>query len=180
MTSPSPVPPPTASVPSPPPSPEPVSAPVGPGAVVPFAAPPRDRDGNKLVLWIVLGVLSGLLVCGGGGVGLVSILVWANGEILERTEDTAAKFLDDIVADRYDDAYDELCADRRQAISLDQFTTDWESLQVTDYELLPAGTSQEGDPVAPAEFTTEDGSTGKVTLVIRVDPENGAMQVCGW
>lgn len=163
----------------PPAAPQPAVPPPGPGVVVPFAAPPRDEDKSRTVLWIVLASVLAIVLCGGGAIGVAAVTVWSSNELANQAKASAEDFLDDIVDAKYDSAYKSVCKPVRKKLPKAKFTRQWASEHVSDYKTKPIENSDDGNISVPADLTTENGHTA-VKLVMAVDNKSMDMSVCGW
>ncbi|GAA4899969.1 hypothetical protein LX16_0662 [Stackebrandtia albiflava] len=158
----------------------PVSAPRHLGTRVPFAAPPRDRDRNRLTLLIVLAAVAAVLLCGGGIAGGVVALTAANEEIMDRTRETAARFMDAIVAGELEDAYSQTCEQLRDDLTASEFASEWRPMGVSAYELRPATDAMDGSLLVPVEAQRRSGPPVTITLTIVMGQQSMEMEVCGW
>jgi hypothetical protein len=107
--------------------------PPGPGVQPPFPAPPTDRD-NK-TLWIGLGVGGALLLlCCVGGILGFGLLVAGGNRIVEAEAKAAVQ--DYLEAQRRSDfpaAYDHLCRDITDNLSLEQFEERYGDSRVLEF-----------------------------------------------
>src|SRR4051812_41971942 len=96
--------------------------PPGPGVQPPFIAPPTD--GVRKRRWIALGLVAGALAlcCAGGVTGVVSLGVLASRVLVQQERAAVSDYLTALRKTDYPAAYKLLCADRRAAQSLQEFT----------------------------------------------------------
>ena len=167
------VPPPPFVDPTPPPPP-------GPGVVVPFAAPPRDRDQTRLVVGIVLAVVLAVVLCGGlvGGLGVIA--TWTNAEMSQRAEVVAGRFLDDVVEEDYPAAYRSTCESYRRSRDVETFVDEWRTRGVRSYVLGQVVPDSNGDLIVDARVTTTGGDRPRLPLIVRLDGPDNTLAVCGW
>jgi hypothetical protein len=153
--------------------------PAGPGVQPPFAAPPQE--GRTTRVWLGLGAagLAVLLCCGGGLAAIVGLGLTAVDSLNERAHATVGKYLQDLGADRYPDAYKLLCGDIRSQESLSDFTARMSQRpKVTDYVLHRAKILNSEVDV-PADLTYTDNTQAQVTYRLVTDQSTGDVQVCG-
>ncbi|MGH8875797.1 MAG: hypothetical protein ACRD0P_00375 [Stackebrandtia sp.] len=160
----------TSTVPAPP---------RGPGADVPFAAPPRDPDKSRLVIGIVVGITAFVLVCGGAVGAAVGVLVWSSNELAAQSQQAADEFLEHIVDEDYPKAYKSLCEPARDDVTQQEFTEFWEPLGAKSAETVGIR-SGEQDLVVSAEVTRDDGVEQEIDLTVVLGPQSMTMQVCDW
>jgi hypothetical protein len=121
------------------PAPEVPAPPPGPGVQVPFAAPPGERDRRRL--WIGLGVGGALLAvcCVGGIFGFGALVVQTSRGLLAEATTVVTTYLDGLRDGNYPRAYDQLCENLQNQVSLDQFrTTQADQPRLIRYTLDPA------------------------------------------
>ena len=160
----------TSNVPAPP---------RGPGAVVPFAAPPRDPDKSRIVLGIVAGITAFVIVCGGAAAAAVGVLMWSSNELAAQSRDAADEFLDHIVDKDYATAYKSVCTQTRKDVTRGEFVEKWQALQATEAETLGISEGQQ-DLVVRAKVTSADGIEQEIDLTVVLDQQSMDMQVCSW
>lgn len=157
-----------------------MSTPRNLGTPVPFAAPPRDRDGTRLAVTIVVSILAVVLLCGGGIVGLGVATVAAGEALLERSENVADEFMGHIVDRNFPDAYDALCQSAKDELTPQEFESDWLPLDINRYELGQPSDTMEGGMSVPVDARTTEGERLAITLTVALGGQNMEMSVCGW
>ncbi|GAB4007948.1 hypothetical protein GCM10029992_63080 [Glycomyces albus] len=143
---------------------------------MPFAAPPSERDRGRFATKLVLGIVGGVGIIGGVILALViSSLVFVN-SIYDRLEETAASFMDDVAAQRWDAAHNQLCPSLRDD-PVESFVDEWESWEADGAEVVSLRQTAVGGEVM---MELDDGST--VALELRIDDSEGNIDasVCGW
>jgi hypothetical protein len=109
--------------------------PPGPGVVPPFAAPPRDRDHKRL--WVGLGV-GGAVVVLGCVAGVFGIRVLASGSediVRSQASSVVDTYLGALREQNYPDAYDQLCSDLTDRLTLRQFQASYGRPPVVSYHI---------------------------------------------
>ncbi|MGH8792580.1 MAG: hypothetical protein ACRDXX_08045 [Stackebrandtia sp.] len=176
-----PPPPPPPQPPPEQPAPAPAPPPQGPGVRVPFAVPPREVNNTKMVLSIVSAIVGVIVVCGGGFLGFTGILMWTTSEMASQAELVAEEFLDDVAAGEYDTAYDSMCPQLQDEMTVEEFAADWDRVGVESYKTDDVVQSAEGDGMeVPADITTVEGDTLEIKLFLVTEQESLNMTVCGW
>jgi hypothetical protein len=157
------------------------TVPPGPGVRPPFvAAPIEGRSGRR---WLTAGLLAGLLAgcCGVGTAafgGLVYTLLPAMNEQAQRA---VGDYLDALVEGDWEQAYDQICDEDRQAESLAAFTDRVSRPRIESYELgeLEWADLQSEVLELPAEVVYSDGDRRQQTYPLAPDPDGGGrLQVC--
>jgi len=147
------------------PSPTEVPAPPpGPGAVTPFAAPPRDRDLRGL--WIGLGVggLVLVLCCVGGVLGGGFLLTGLEGVARSQLASAADDYLLAVRSTDYETARGHLCPDLQRTHTVDWFESHYRGSEVLAYAIdedkidvnllrVPALVKRRGQPESLMTFT---------------------------
>jgi hypothetical protein len=154
--------------------------PDGPGVQPPFAAPPQE--GRTTRVWLGLGAagLAVLLCCGGGLAAFIGLALTGVESVNERAHAAVAKYLQDLGAGKYPDAYKLLCDDIRNQQSLSDFAARMsERPKVTDYVLHRAKIINNGEIDVPADVTYTDSTSGQVTYRLVTDQDTGEVEVCG-
>jgi hypothetical protein len=145
----------------------------------PFAAPPQE--GRTTRVWLGLGAagLAVLLCCGGGVAAIVGLALTGVESLNERAHATVAKYLQDLGADRYPDAYKLLCSDIRNQQSLSEFSARMsQQPKVTDY-VLHRSKIVNSEVDVPADLTYTDNTHAQLTYRVVTDQDTGDVQVCG-
>jgi hypothetical protein len=145
------------------------------GPIVPFAAPPTERDPGTFAMRLIFGILGGVLLIAAVLVALVVAVVQLGQSVLDRIEETAEAFMTDIAAEDWDGAYEQLCADLRERGEVGDYSRSWSGWDTEEWRLRPPRDTFEGTFV-PVELG--DGSIIELTIVAEGD-ELG-MAVCGW
>jgi hypothetical protein len=149
--------------------------PPGPGVQPPFPAPPTDRD-NK-TLWIGLGVGGALLLlCCVGGILGFGLLVAGGNRIVE--SEAKAVVHDYLEAQRQSDfpaAYDQLCRDITDNLSLEQFEQQFGDSRVVEYTVGSVTITRE----ILVEATVVRADSGSHAEQFPVVQEGGVFKVCG-
>jgi hypothetical protein len=163
--------------PSQPPAPptEPPPRP-GPGVIVPFAAPPTDRDRKRM--WISLSIAGGLvLLCLVGGiVGVVSLVASSHVSSADATA-RVSSYLDALKRHDFQAAYDDLCTDQRDKHSEKDFArSQADQVDISSYELGTPIQKSNGFTV-PARIELVDGRLVDATFGVVVDGP-GELRVC--
>lgn len=146
------------------------------GVPVPFAAPPSERDRGRFATKLVLGILGGVGIAGAVILALViSSVVFLN-SVYDRLEDTAASFMDDVAAQRWDQAHNRLCPSLRED-PVDSFVDEWETWDADGAEVVSLRETAVGGEVL---MELDDGSN--VVLDLHIDQSDGNIDasVCGW
>jgi hypothetical protein len=155
--------PPTGDVPAPPP---------GPGAIVPFAAPPRDRDMTGLWVGLGAGALVLVLCCLGGVLGGGFLVTFADSVTRTQVADVVRGYLGALQAEEYATAHDEyLCAAEQRKHPVGWFEDHYDAAKVIAFAVneadvrierqitVPATVQQQGRAERPVAFTmTQDGT----------------------
>lgn len=175
MTSPAPpAGPPPEPVPGPPPPPP------GPGVQPPFAAAPVE--GRSARLWLGLGVAGALLVlcCGGGLVSITGLVVTSVQALDEQAQRAVADYLDAEIESAWEDAYQQLCEQDRQAETLAQYRQRVAQLpRIEDYTLGSVAFTPAGEVQLPADVEYVDGGSERLRVPLLQNPQTGAFEVCG-
>ncbi|HEY3502802.1 MAG TPA: hypothetical protein VGN37_08495 [Actinocatenispora sp.] len=147
--------------------------------VVPFAAPPRERNPR---IWIGIAVLCAvILLCGGGGIaGFIGFSVYETNQV----SDTADRFLNAIEAERYDAAYRMQCEQAREEQSQRAFADELAQGPKLDGHTLSTPQGLNGGSSAfavPAQLRFADGSerTERIVVVSEAASSGGSLKVCG-
>ncbi len=162
-----------------PPAPTAVTSPIerGPGVVVPFAVPPRE--GVRKRRWTTIGIGAALFVlcCGGGSIGLGTILVTSTHQRLNDARAVVTKFMSDRQIRDYGAAYQLLCADRKDDTTPSEFVNDLGDDDVVEFVV--------GDPqvqanavIVPVRTTYASGDITDDRYDVVVDSD-GSSRVCG-
>ena len=159
-----------------------ISAPRHLGTPVPFAAPPRDRDGTRLAVTIIVSALAVVLLCGGGLVGFTVTSIAAGEAMLDRSTEAADTFMGDIVEGRYQDAYDSLCSSAVDdgVLTPAAFESEWDALGISRYEVRQPFDKMDGSIGVPVEASSTDGGQWVIALTVVLDSTTMGMSVCAW
>lgn len=154
-------------------------APRGPGVVVPFAAPPRERNPR---IWIGIAVLCAVvLLCGGGGIaGFVGFSVYETNQVSA----TADRFLTALEDERYAAAYGMQCEQAREEQGRAEFEAELSREPKLDSHTLETPEGLSGGSAAfavPAQLRFADGSerTERIVVVSEAAAGGGSLKVCG-
>ncbi|SCG33756.1 DUF4878 domain-containing protein [Micromonospora halophytica] len=144
----------------------------------PTTAPKSNRRTLRIVL-IVVGIVLALC-CVGGAVG--GFFVYgAVKETVGPVSEATTTYLDAVRTGNHQQAYDQLCRQRREQTSLAEFTRQQEAQpRVIGYEVGGVNVNNTNGRVrgsATVRLTTESGSTS--TQVFTLVKEDGAWRVCG-
>ena len=152
--------------------------PQGPGVYPPFPAPPTEGRGRRLGLGLGIGAFVVLLVCGGGLAAAIGVMTVASRALNEQAKVVVGAYLDDVRAKRYDEAYDSLCSEARQAESEAEFTSRLATEDpITSYRIGTINLADVDLPV-PVEVTYADGHTENLKAYLGQSRETGQFQVC--
>ncbi|WP_203660643.1 Rv0361 family membrane protein [Actinocatenispora rupis] len=153
--------------------------PRGPGVVVPFAAPPRERNPR---IWIGVIVLCAVvLLCGGGGIaGFIGFTVYETNQV----SDTADRFLTALQDQRFAAAYQMQCRQARAEQTQQEFVDELSREPKLDSHTLDAPEAlQSGSSayVVPAQLRFADGQdkTERIVVVSEAAASGGSLKVCG-
>ncbi|HIW61111.1 MAG TPA: hypothetical protein H9881_01520 [Candidatus Stackebrandtia excrementipullorum] len=160
--------------------PDQVSAPRHLGTPVPFAAPPRDRDSTRLAVTIIASVFAVVLLCGGGVVGLGLALASAGEAMATQAHDAADTFMQDIADEDFSAAYDSMCEPLKEELTEEEFTAEWDALNIETYETGDAYDTLDGTLRVPVEARSPGDRTYVMTLTVGLAGQSMEMQVCGW
>lgn len=152
--------------------------PAGPGVQPPFAAPPSE--GRTARVWLGLGVagLAVVLVCGGGLVAGVGLILTGNAAINEQAHTAVEEYLQAVGAGRFGEAYRLLCDELRQRQSEREFTARVSRQpRVREYELRKTEMRSSDEAAVPANVTYTNGVRRSVTY--RVVVSHGQLRYCG-
>jgi len=144
--------------------------------VVPFAAPPTERDRKRL--WISLGVggFLVLLCLVGGAVGLAALVASARVTPADAT-DRVTHYLDALRGHDYPAAYDDLCTDRRDKQTEKEFAQAQSGQSdISSYQLDTPVQRRDGFSV-PAHVEAVDGRSTRVTFGLVLDSP-GELRIC--
>ncbi|MBO0869709.1 MAG: hypothetical protein J2P15_14200, partial [Micromonosporaceae bacterium] len=97
------------------------SPPPGPGVLVPFSAPPTERDRKRL--WITLGISGFLLLlcCVGGVVGFGGLIVESNRATEAASVTVVHDYLEGLRTRNFGSSYNQLCPQLQQQTSRSEF-----------------------------------------------------------
>lgn len=146
------------------------------GVPVPFAAPPAERDRGRFATKLVLSLVGGFLVVAAIIVGLVVSLVIFSNSLYDRIEEAAASFMEDVEAQRWDDAHQQLCP-RLRTDPVDSYVGEWESWNAEGAEVVSLRETSSGAQVL---VELDDGSTVELELIIDQSGTSIEPSVCGW
>jgi hypothetical protein len=146
------------------------------GAVVPFAAPPTERDSKRL--WITLGVGGGLaLLCLVGGIiGFAALVVSSQAKPSDATA-RVTHYLEALRGHDYPAAYDDLCMDRQDKQTEKEFAqAQADQTDISSYQLGTPVQRSNGFSV-PADVEAVNGRTTRVTFGLVLDSP-GELRIC--
>ncbi|MGA8115226.1 MAG: hypothetical protein WCA46_16300 [Actinocatenispora sp.] len=153
--------------------------PPGPGVVVPFPAPPRERNPRIWISLVVLGVV--VVLCIGGTVaGFVGLTVHETNQ----ASTAADRFLTAIEKHHYTSAYRMQCAPARQSQTQDEFRDGLANgSRLVSHQLDTPEALDRGDTpgfVVPAELRYADGRSMRQRIaVVSAGSGGGDLEVCG-
>ncbi|WP_127504979.1 hypothetical protein [Actinoplanes solisilvae] len=156
--------------------------PPGPGVQPPFPAPPVEGRGKRLgwSLGIGAGVLA--LICGGGLAALIGLGTSIQGAIDEQAHAAVDGYLSALKAERYDDAYDQLCQQARDEQTISEFRTRAETTEPivswTLGDLVTRGNAVQVDYVLPVAATYRDGDVRNIEATLGQNTKTGQFEVC--
>lgn len=150
--------------------------PPGPGVHPPFPAPPVEGRGRRvgLSLGIAGGVLA--LVCGGGAAALAGLGVAMDDALNEQAHVVVGRYADAVRDRDFARAYDQLCAEARNAESEAAYTSrlsatePFSSYRIGDLDLV--------DGSVPVRLIYPDGRAVTVEAELRQNTSTGAFEVC--
>jgi hypothetical protein len=150
----------------------------GPGVVVPFAAPPTDRDRKRL--WISLGIGGALIVvCVIGCV--IGLVVLANSAKVSPQDATrvVTKYLDALQDRDYATAYDSLCTQQQEKQSEQQFRRSQSGTEISSYQVGTAtATKSNTEFTVPATVRFASGQLHDYTFRVLMEGP-GDLRICG-
>jgi hypothetical protein len=148
----------------------------GPGVVVPFAAPPTDRDKKRM--WISLSIAGGLaLLCLIGGIVGVVALVASSQVSAKDATNRVSSYLDALKRHDYQAAYDDLCTDQRDKHTEKEFArSQADQVDISSFEVGTPKQVSNGYSV-PASIELVDGSLVQATFGLVLDGP-GELRVC--
>ncbi|MGH3735890.1 MAG: hypothetical protein ACRDT6_09755 [Micromonosporaceae bacterium] len=153
--------------PAPPPVPP---VPTGPGVRPPFAAPPVQKAGGTLALWLIFSGLVMVLCLLGGGVGIGFAVYAAFQDTDQEARAVAGAYLDALSEERFEDAYQMTCKPLREKIGKDEFVrTKQRDPQIVDYE-LDTMLGYEAGVMVPARIELAGGDRLTIGLVLVREP----------
>jgi hypothetical protein len=157
------------AVPAPPP---------GPGAVAPFAAPPRDRDRRGLWIGLGAGGLVLALCCVGGFLGIVFLIPVANDLGKAQVAAVVRDYLTALQNQDYETAHDEyLCNKEQSNHSVAWFEDHYGAAKVTGFTVSDNDVRFEQDILVLARVTQQGLAPQTMRYVMSQD---GARYViCG-
>ena len=156
----------------------PAPVPPGPGATVPFAVPPTER--NRKRMWIGLGVAGAvlLLCCVGGTIGLVTVVVSSLRGSPEQAAAVVTTYLTDLGQGAYSEAYDQLCTEAQQQESEATFEENQrDRAQIVNFTVGTPKAESSGYAV-PADIELDTGASDNQTFHVIVDQTAG-LRICG-
>lgn len=158
------------------PSSQPERMPALEGVSVPFAAPPAERNGGRFAATLAVSIGGGVAIVIAVVVALVISLITLTESLMDKIGDTATTFIDDVAAERWDDAYAHLCPGMRDR-PVEDYIGEWAEWEADGAEVKPARDEMSGTYV-PVELA--DGSTVKLKIHIDQSAESLDPAVCGW
>jgi hypothetical protein len=150
--------------------------PTGPGVVPPFAAPPTDGIRRRMWIGLSAGAAALVLCCVGGVGGFIAL-----GATAERARTNAATKVvtDFLTAWEHSDfpgAYQLLCEDTRDQVSLADFTSELSTRQLSSFSLDDPDLST-SVAIVPAQLRFSGGGIDDERYPVTVNNE-GRSEVC--
>jgi hypothetical protein len=152
-------------------------APPGPGVIPPFAAPPAEGHGRRLGIGIAIGAVVLVLCCGGGIAGFVGLVVTQANQRERDARTVVTSYMNDWRKQDYAAAYQLLCSDQRDQVTVGEFTADIDQDTVVEFTVSDPE-AQADAIVVPVHVTFDDGSFTDPVFQVVVDSD-GNSKVCG-
>jgi hypothetical protein len=153
--------------------------PVGPGVYPPFPAPPTEGRGRRIGLGLGIGGAVLALVCGGGlaaGIGLVTV---TSSALNEQAHKVVTEYFTDVQNKRYNEAYDQQCADVKRQESRAEYTSRVAATEPIARFSVGHLNLADVDLTVPVQVQYADGRSGTLQVNLGQDSETGRFQVCG-
>ena len=147
--------------------------------LVPFTAPPTER--NRKRLWITLGISGALLVlcCAGGGFGFLTLLVQSS-RATETSSVTAVQdYLEGLRTGNFDKSYDQLCEEVRQRTSRTEFRDSQQSEPAVESYSVGSPTQVRNGLSVPASVQVTSGGTQNWEFLLVPEGSIGSVKICG-
>ncbi len=160
-------------------TPGPPAPPPGPGVQVPFSAPPAERDRRRM--WITLGVGGGLLAlcCVGGIFGVGALIVQTSRSLTNQAKIVVTDYLTALQSNNYGQAYDLLCANRREQITRDTFEeTEGTRPKILDFTVYQPRI-ENSDIVVPTVVVRTAGETQYPDFTLVREGQATTLKICG-
>lgn len=174
------VPPPADQPPYQVPPPPVAPVPPGPGVQPPFAAAPIE--GRTTRMWWGLGVAGAALAvcCGGGLLAFGGFVITGTQALNEQADRVVGDYLDAVIAEDWDRAYDRLCDRDQRAESLEEFARrEARAPEIQSYELGDLDLTRP-ELRLPVDLTYTEGGTERVEVPLEQDTSTGELEVCGF
>jgi len=147
--------------------------------LVPFTAPPTER--NRKRLWITLGISGALLLlcCAGGVFGFIALAVQSNRATETASVTAVQDYLEGLRTGNFDRAYDQLCQQARQETSRTEFRNiQQDQPAVQSYTVGSPRTVSSGVSV-PANVQFASGESGNWEFRLILEGSIGSVKICG-
>lgn len=154
--------------------------PPGPGVQPPFAAAPIE--GRSARMWLGLGVAGAALAlcCGGGGLAFIGFAITGTQALNEQADRVVGDYLDAVIAEDWERAYERLCDRDRNEESLEAFTRrESAAPEITSYQLGDLDLT-EPELRLPVDLTYAEGRTERVEVPLEQNTSTGELEVCGF
>jgi hypothetical protein len=150
----------------------------GPGVVVPFAAPPTDRDRKRL--WISLGIGGALAVLCVIGCVIGFVVLARSAQVSPQDATRVVTSYLDALRDRdYATAYDALCTQQQEKQSEQQFRRSQSGTEISSYEVGTAtATKSSTEFSVPATVRFASGQLRDYTFRVLMEGP-GDLRICG-
>lgn len=150
--------------------------PPGPGVQPPFPAPPVEGRGKRIGWGLGIGGGVLVLICGGGLAALIGLGTSIQGALGEQAHAAVNGYLTALKAERYDDAYDQLCQQARDEQTISEFRTRAETTEpIVSWTLGDFDTINYTVPVAA---TYRDGDMRNLEASLGQNTKTGQFEVC--
>ncbi|QSB04405.1 hypothetical protein [Natronoglycomyces albus] len=150
------------------------------GDIVPFAAPPKERNSTRFTLALVGGILGAVLLCGGVIFAVVTMTFQLESAVREEVVAVTDQFLEDIEQQRYQSAYESLCNSKRDEADQRVYEREWQGWDTSGWTADISRVSQTaaGDLLLPVEFA--DGQEWLFEISFDGGDNLLDIQVCDW
>ncbi|WP_229072179.1 hypothetical protein [Actinoplanes sp. DH11] len=150
--------------------------PPGPGVHPPFPAPPVEGRGRRIGLGLGIGAGVLVLVCGGGAAALAGLTTAMDDALNEQAHVVVGRYVDAVRDRDFARAYDQLCAQARNAESESAYTARlaateaFSSYQIGELDFTYAS--------VPVQLIYPDGRAVTVEAELDQNTSTGAFEVC--